>query len=150
MNYVPIVFMYICLSLGANYDYSDYDCFLMAVLTHGDLGIMCANDASYSENKLWEQFTDDKCVTLAGKPKLFFIQCCRGERLDCGVELLTQVDGGVELVTQVDGGDELVTQVDGGNYSFSFNHKDFLIAFSTIPGKKSLINKMKSINLIVM
>lgn len=88
----------------------------MAVLTHGDLGIMCAKDKSYSENKLWRQFTDDKCVTLAGKPKLFFIQCCRGERLDCGIELVTQIDGG---------------------HSFSFNHKDFLIAFSTIPGKKS-------------
>jgi caspase-like apoptosis-related cysteine protease len=46
----------------------------MAVLSHGDKGIIYSRDASYSKESLWAPFTADKCPTLAGKPKLFFIQ----------------------------------------------------------------------------
>jgi len=105
------------LFLGANKDYTDYDCILMAVLSHGEQGIIFAKDAPYKpDDKLWGQFTGEKCPTLAGKPKLFFIQACQGDRLDGGV---------------------MLTQVDGGPSSFKIpNHADFLIAYSTIPGKQ--------------
>lgn len=32
----------------------------------------------YNYNKLFEQFDCDNCYALRGKPKLFFIQACRG------------------------------------------------------------------------
>lgn len=49
---------------------------------------------------------------------MFFIQACQGDRLDAGVHLRTQVDG--------------------GDASFKIpNHADFLIAYSTVPGKKN-------------
>lgn len=99
-------------------DYSDYDCFLMAVLSHGEHGLIFAKDGPYKpDDKLWGRFTGDKCLTLANKPKLFFVQACQGDRLDKGIQLRTQVDG--------------------NSSSFKIPiHADFLIAYSTIPGKK--------------
>ncbi|XP_050548169.1 caspase-1-like isoform X2 [Daktulosphaira vitifoliae] len=108
----------------ANQDYSDYDCFLMAILSHGEQGIIYAKDAPYKpEDKLWGRFTGDKCITLAGKPKLFFIQACQGDRLDGGVLLRTQVDGSQSFRIPV--------------------YADFLIAYSTIPGFYSWRNTQK-------
>jgi hypothetical protein len=45
-----------------------------AVLSHGELGILYASDHPYKPESLWGHFTADKCPTLAGKPKMFFIQ----------------------------------------------------------------------------
>ena len=56
-------------------DHTDRDCLLIAVLTHGDDGgIIYARDRGYKAENLWSKFTSDQCPTLAGKPKLFFIQ----------------------------------------------------------------------------
>ena len=56
-------------------DHTDNDCLCVITLTHGlEKGIICANDVMYTSNELWKPFTADKCLTLAGKPKLFFIQ----------------------------------------------------------------------------
>jgi len=92
----------------------------MAVLSHGEHGIIFAKDAPYKpEDNLWGRFTGDKCKTLASKPKLFFIQACQGDRLDSGIYLRTQVDS--------------------GSSSFKIPvYADFLIAYSTIPGKNIL------------
>ena len=51
---------------------------LVVVLTHGNEGILYGYDHSYPTHKIWEFFTADKCPTLAGKPKLFFLQACQG------------------------------------------------------------------------
>jgi caspase-like apoptosis-related cysteine protease len=58
----------------AQSDHSDADCFLLAVLSHGEMGIIHARDNPYKPESLWTPFTADKCPTLAGKPKLFFLQ----------------------------------------------------------------------------
>ena len=55
-------------------NYSDCDCFLLAVLSHGEMGILYSKDSAYKPESLWTEFTADKCPTLAGKPKLFFLQ----------------------------------------------------------------------------
>lgn len=57
----------------ANYD--NDDCLMIVVLTHGEEGgFLHAFDGTYNANVLWNPFTPDKCPSLAGKPKLFFIQ----------------------------------------------------------------------------
>jgi len=96
----------------------------MAVLSHGEQGIIFAKDAPYKpEDNLWGRFTGDRCKTLASKPKLFFIQACQGDRLDSGVHLRTQVDS-------------------GSSHSFKIPvYADILIAYSTIPGKNILYFK---------
>ncbi|KAK4872537.1 hypothetical protein RN001_014566 [Aquatica leii] len=90
------VTIYHDLKFGAIYDviinlskrnHSDADCLLIAVLTHGSTGKIHARDHEYSPDILWKFFAGDKCPTLAGKPKLFFIQACRGDEIDDGTRI---------------------------------------------------------------
>jgi caspase-like apoptosis-related cysteine protease len=46
----------------------------LAVLSHGKEDKIYSRDGYYEEETLKAPFTADKCPTLAGKPKLFFIQ----------------------------------------------------------------------------
>lgn len=102
---------------AAQSDHSDCDCFVLAVLSHGEMGIIYARDAIYKPECLWTPFTADKCPSLAGKPKLFFLQACQGDKLDGGIRL------------------EPRTEVDGDKMGYTIPiHADFLIAYSTIPG----------------
>lgn len=58
-------------------DYSDCDCLAIAVLTHGiNSTYIYAKDGPYPVDMLWNGFTADKCPSLAGKPKMFFVQVC--------------------------------------------------------------------------
>ncbi|PSN56154.1 hypothetical protein C0J52_03349 [Blattella germanica] len=63
-------------------NHKNEDCILVAVLTHGknDSGKdkLNAFDKLYDVDVLWSYFTADICPGLAGKPKIFFIQACRG------------------------------------------------------------------------
>ncbi len=58
----------------ASDDHSDRDCVVVAVMSHGDEGILFARDQGYRAEQLFSYFTSDKCPTLAGKPKNFVIQ----------------------------------------------------------------------------
>nr|ATX63067.1 caspase-1 [Locusta migratoria] len=103
------------------YDHNECDCFVMAVLSHGEMGILYAKDTAYKPEFLWTHFTADRCPSLAGKPKLFFIQACQGDKLDGGITLRTETDGAplsYRIPTQA----------------------DFLIAYSTVPGYYSWRN----------
>ena len=51
-------------------DHGDADCILIAVLSHGELGILYASDHAYKPDRLWTQFNAEKCPSLAGT--LFF------------------------------------------------------------------------------
>lgn len=100
-------------------DHTEHDCLVVAVLSHGEMGILYAHDTPYKADTIWSYFTSDKCPTLAGKPKMFFIQACQGDKLDAGVSLRER------------------TETDGhGAQTFRIpSHADFLIAYSTIPGE---------------
>lgn len=101
-------------------DHSDADCLVVTVLTHGfGERYICANDLPYFVERLWLPFTADKCKTLAGKPKIFFIQACRGTKLDGGVMMK------VNFNTQTDSSDN--------GYKIP-SYADFLIAYSTVEG----------------
>jgi len=59
----------------AEEDHSDADCLLVTVLTHGvNSHVLYAYDCYYDVEELWLPFTADKCLSLAGKPKIFIIQ----------------------------------------------------------------------------
>jgi hypothetical protein len=64
---------------------NECDCFGVAVLTHGeDKGLIYGTDGSITVDNLVQPLKG--CKGLAGKPKLFFIQACRGQQLDGGME----------------------------------------------------------------
>lgn len=67
-------------------DHSQNDCFVLVVMSHGTEGKVYAKDMAYPVERLWNPFLGDKCKTLKNKPKLFFIQACRGENLEKAVE----------------------------------------------------------------
>uniref|UniRef100_H2YMP9 Caspase family p20 domain-containing protein n=1 Tax=Ciona savignyi TaxID=51511 RepID=H2YMP9_CIOSA len=59
----------------AKKDHSDHDCFACAILTHGGRDDMLyAADDKMELSHFTEPFQADKCKSLAGKPKLFFVQ----------------------------------------------------------------------------
>ncbi|CAO1443301.1 unnamed protein product [Diamesa hyperborea] len=74
-------------------DHSNNDCLLVSVMSHGDKDDkILAQDEEYFVQELWENFIGDNCVSLIGKPKLFFIEASRGENIDFGVPHNDEVD----------------------------------------------------------
>ncbi|KAK7573721.1 hypothetical protein V9T40_010912 [Parthenolecanium corni] len=106
-------------------DHNNCDCLLIAVLSHGEQNIIYAKNMSYSTNVLFDRFTPDKCPSLAGKPKIYVIQACQGDKLDGGVDV--EVD-----------------KLDSGTHTYRMPlYADFLFAYSTIPGYYSWRNTQK-------
>lgn len=67
-----------------NIDHSKYDSFVGCVLSHGEDGHVFGTDSkTVSLSSIVNGLTAESCPSLAGKPKLFFIQACRGrERVE--------------------------------------------------------------------
>ena len=55
-------------------DHSKHEMFAVVILSHGNEGILYGYDSAYPAHKMWEPFTADKCPSLVGKPKMFFLQ----------------------------------------------------------------------------
>lgn len=96
-------------------DHSDHDCIVLAILTHGEEGLLFARDGAYKHDQVFDNFRGDRCPTLVGKPKIFFIQACQGSRLDGGIGVYTEMDSSVSC------------------YKIPI-YADFLVVYSTIPG----------------
>ncbi|XP_067672907.1 caspase-7-like isoform X2 [Haliotis asinina] len=86
------------------YDHTQADCFACAMLSHGDnetfpptsppYDALLRHDFVYGvdgtivpTNFLLGIFSDECCPELEGKPRLFFIQACRGRELDDGTDV---------------------------------------------------------------
>ena len=64
------------------FDHSLYDSFICCILSHGTKdAVYASNSIQVNIGDLTGELNGDKCHTLAGKPKLFFIQACRGDKL---------------------------------------------------------------------
>ncbi|CAK8679348.1 unnamed protein product [Clavelina lepadiformis] len=109
-------------------DHSPYDAFGCAILSHGDEGdVVFAKDGPMHITDFTSPFTAENCKTLARKPKLFFIQACRGTKKDSGVEL-DAMSPNVDVVDGMPSPIKLPSQA------------DFMIACATIPGYMSWRN----------
>ncbi|CAL4121132.1 unnamed protein product [Meganyctiphanes norvegica] len=82
-------------------------------------------DDKVPTSKLWNCFTPDKCMQLAGKPKMFFIQACRGVEAEKVINLKTD---SVDSVKQED------------DYTIPF-HSDMLIMWASYPEMVSFRRK---------
>lgn len=83
-------------------DHTNFDCLLVAVLTHGTKGKLYGTDGKLVPvEEITELFSGNKCPSLTGKPKIFLLQACRGERKDKGVKY-DMIDGSDETADESD------------------------------------------------
>ncbi|XP_078492996.1 caspase-3-like [Ciona intestinalis] len=74
-------------------DHSKSDCFVCVVLSHGESdGVLYTKDGDIHLKEILDSFKASRCPSLAGKPKLFFIQACRGEKRSTPVEIEYKFD----------------------------------------------------------
>lgn len=66
-------FLFFCVSVSKE-DHSRYASFVCVLLSHGDEGVFFGTDGSVELKYLTSLFRGDRCKSLVGKPKLFFIQ----------------------------------------------------------------------------
>ncbi|KAL3996667.1 inter-alpha-trypsin inhibitor heavy chain H1 [Sarotherodon galilaeus] len=107
------------LTAASKEDHSNSASFVCILLSHGDEDVFFGTDGSVALKHLTSLFRGDRCKSLVGKPKLFFIQACRGTDLDPGIETDSATDG-VKIPVEA----------------------DFLYAFSTAPGYYSWRNTL--------
>ncbi|NXC20575.1 CASP3 protein, partial [Corythaeola cristata] len=101
-------------------DHSKRSSFVCVLLSHGDEGFIYGTDGPLELKAVTSLFRGDRCRSLAGKPKLFFIQACRGTELDSGIETDSRSE---ETMCQ-----KIPVEA------------DFLYAYSTAPGYYSWRN----------
>ncbi|XP_049295628.1 caspase-like [Anopheles funestus] len=65
-------------------DHNNNECLLIVSMTHGSKEKLTFKDRDISVDELWDYFIGNKCASLFGKPKLVFVQSCRGNKYDAG------------------------------------------------------------------
>ncbi|XP_041638352.1 caspase-3-like [Cheilinus undulatus] len=101
-------------------DHSQSASFACVLLSHGEEGGIYGTDGFEKIENFTRYFKGDRCSTLVGKPKLFFIQACRGSDLDGGA--MVETDSRAEQIERIP------------------VEADFLYAYSTAPGYYSWRN----------
>ena len=68
---------------------SNLSCLALFILTHGENdGLLYSYDENYMLSKhIIPELLPNVCPSLAGKPKMIFIQACQGQDVDSGVEV---------------------------------------------------------------
>ncbi|XP_038075142.1 caspase-3-like [Patiria miniata] len=140
------------LNQAASRNHERFHCFILAILSHGEEGAIYSTDERIVKiEDITSYFEGGRCPTLAGKPKLFFLQACRGESKDRGHEATDSkaVAPGYAYGTQDSvapiSDEELVqrmleqqlqddTDAPTANRSKLPSHSDMLLAFATVPG----------------
>lgn len=104
---------------------------MVFILTHGhEKGKLAASDGEFEVKDLYEPFLE--CSSLKGKPKLFFLQACRGGFTDVGVIAKTTPEH--RLIDSTDAKGSFVNCYTIPTYA------DMLVMYSTIEGVVSFRN----------
>ncbi|XP_071109300.1 caspase-2-like [Haliotis cracherodii] len=78
-------------------EHLESNCSVVCLLSHGEEGYVFGTDGKKIPlDEIFMMFDNTQCRGLIGKPKVFFIQACRGGALDPGVRLekTDETDGG--------------------------------------------------------
>ena len=108
-------------------DHSDFDAFVMIVMSHGEDGDTIYGVGGKHKVRvkdLMAEFTVNQCPSLQGKPKIFIFQACRGS-LDEREAPISDNNGYVADAMASDSTLALSVTPPGA---------DFLLAFATTPG----------------
>ncbi|XP_078686435.1 caspase-1-like [Branchiostoma floridae x Branchiostoma belcheri] len=71
-------------------NFSQYDCFVCCIMSHGALGkVFSSDNVGIDICELIKPMETKRCPSLVGKPRLFFIHACQGDRTQ---DKITQSD----------------------------------------------------------
>lgn len=126
-NLTDVDMMRVLVNIAQNMDHVNYNCFVCCILSHGVLNhLYGTNGRLVAIKDLTAVFQSNRCPSLAGKPKLFFIQACQGREKMGGGEIEQDAcphgsrgRGNLEM----DNDKELIP-----------NESDFLVGYATVPG----------------
>uniref|UniRef100_A0A8C2ZQX2 Caspase-8 n=1 Tax=Cyclopterus lumpus TaxID=8103 RepID=A0A8C2ZQX2_CYCLU len=118
-------------------NFLDEDALVVCVLSHGEMGCVFGTDEQKVHiQELKQPFTSRRAPTLAGKPKLFFIQACQGSSFQRGSMPYPprprQEQGDKQSRLEEDAG-----PVNGETVPWE---ADFLLGMATVPQCKSFRN----------
>ncbi|XP_063074399.1 caspase-6-like [Engraulis encrasicolus] len=111
------------ISETAEADHTDSDCFVCVFLSHGENDHVFAYDGKIAIQDITALFKGNKCPSLAGKPKIFILQACRGDKHDDPVTPMDVVDTKTNEV-----------EVDAGVVYTLPSGADFLMCYSVADG----------------
>ncbi|PAA94436.1 hypothetical protein BOX15_Mlig019067g1 [Macrostomum lignano] len=119
------------LSNYAKSDHSGYDCYVCCILSHGTLGGIYGVDGRVQKlSDLTVMLSSTNCPSLAGKPKLFFIQACRGRCLQRGAHHFTG-DRDPAMIPMANHETDALSAGPDQEYILP-DHGDFLIGYATV------------------
>ena len=78
---IRLIYVSICCFAVSKEDHSNNDCFVCVILSHGEEGYVWGHDDRIALNELIKPIKGNNCTTLAGKPKIFFIQVIENGRV---------------------------------------------------------------------
>lgn len=106
------------------------DCLVVIMMSHGDQNMIegVDGDELHLVNDVYAQFNNDNCPALRGKPKLFFIQACRGDKRDTGPNTTCDKASDPRPVTPEE--------------PHSSPLSDIYIAYASVPGYVSLRSRV--------
>ncbi|XP_022349077.1 caspase-8 isoform X2 [Enhydra lutris kenyoni] len=114
-------------------DHTTRDCFICCILSHGDKGIIYGCDGQEVPiYELTSYFTGSKCPSLAGKPKIFFIQACQGDNYQKGIAVETDSEQ-----------NEACYELDSCQKRYIPDDADFLLGMATVNNCVSYRNPME-------
>ncbi|KAJ7393597.1 hypothetical protein OS493_006582 [Desmophyllum pertusum] len=130
-------------------DHSAYDCFVLWLMSHGEDGKLYGADGQTVHiESIRDFFNNAKCPSLKGKPKVIFIQACRGSEKGEGV-----VADSPHIPTRqpsTHDGETPAEEPESSDTGYDFqisksipDHADMLIANSTISGYVAFRNEVK-------
>lgn len=131
-------------------DHSQYDCCVVIILSHGAEvshnrfpGAVYGVDGQFVPVQNITTYLDGQnCPSLQGKPKLFFIQACGGDKKDTGFEVSSD-----DIEPTINGADDQTDAIPTSSSSDSLSmsdepdaspslptQSDILVSYSTFPG----------------
>ncbi|XP_068043510.1 caspase-6 isoform X1 [Anomalospiza imberbis] len=108
-------------------DHSSADCFVCVFLSHGEDGHIYAYDDKIKIQTITDMFRGDECQSLVGKPKIFIIQACRGDKHDDPVIAHDSTDNSSESLVNE-------TEVDAASVYTLPAGADFIMCYSVAQG----------------
>lgn len=101
------------------------ECLVVILMSHGKNGKIQGVDGEYVDLVLdvFRRFNNVSCPDLQGKPKIFFIQACRGEDSDNGTRAVRDTPDTADIFGRIP------------------SWTDMYFAYATIPGYEALKNE---------